>query len=257
MQKLKKYLAALLLCVSVCGYPQLCYGEILPASAGIELMFLQPKRTMAIPLPLGNLIVLERLDEQADYLAAMKDACLSGDLEAGREAEEKRNTQIERLGLKEERFSFDDLFELSKIITTEIGSTWYPIEWKLMVGEVVLNRVASPEYPDTIYDVIHQKGQYQNANTEYFEELLPLEDCVEAAARLLNGERLINDIRVVAQSGKERGVGTYAILKDTRSGAAVYLCYTNFPELYENSEVNYGNCNDTKIYIYSPDHNDR
>lgn len=170
---------------------------------------------------------------QTDYLALMKQACLSGDREAGREAERLRNEKIQYLGLSDPAISFDELFELSKIITHEIGADWHPIEWKMMVGEVVLNRVVSPEYPDTIHDVIYQPGQYQSVDTQYYEQLLPLEDCVEAAARLLNGERLINDIRVVAQSGAERGTGTFASLYDERTGVTVYLCYTNYPELYE------------------------
>lgn len=250
MQKLTNYIAVLLLCVSVCGYPQLCYGEPIPVSAGIEPLFKIIQKLDA------NDILRPRI-KHIDYLEEMKAACITGDVASGRRAEKKRSAHIERTKSKEVDFTFDDLFELSKIITSEIGASWYPIEWKMMVGEVVLNRVASPEYPDNIYDVIHQRGQYQNADTKYFEDLLPLEDCVEAAARLLRGERLIDDIRVVAQSGIERGVGTYAILNDTKTGAVVYLCYTNFPELYENSEVNYGDCNDTKIYIYQPDNDDR
>lgn len=257
MQKLKKYIAVLLLCISVCGYPRLCYGENAPVSTETILIHPLSHQLIKTTSIVDGLRDFGILQEPVDYLPDIKEACLTGDVEAGCQAVKSRNEQIEDMGLSDEPFSFEDLFELSKIITTEIGSSWYPIEWKMMVGEVVLNRVASPEYPDTIYDVIHQKGQYQNAGTTYFDNLLPLEDCVDVAVRLLSGERLINDIRVVAQSGKERGAGTFAILKDTRSGAVVYLCYTNFPELYEDSEVNYGDCNDTKIYIYSSDHDDR
>lgn len=170
---------------------------------------------------------------QTDHLALMQQACLSGDRKAGQEAERLRNEKIRYLGLTDPVISFDDLFELSKIITHEIGAAWHPIEWKMMVGEVVLNRVASPEYPDTIHDVVYQPGQYQSVDTQYYDELLPLEDCVEAAARLLSGERLINDIRVVAQSSAERGAGTFARLYDEKTGVTVYLCYTNYPELYE------------------------
>lgn len=170
---------------------------------------------------------------QTDYLAMMRQACLTGNVEAGHEAERLRNEKLQYLGLSDSAISFDDLFELSKIITHEIGADWHPIEWKMMVGEVVLNRVASPEYPDTIHDVIYQPWQYQSVDTRYYETLLPLEDCVEAAARLLSGERLINDISVVAQSGTERGSGTFTQLYDEKTGVTVYLCYTNYPELYE------------------------
>ncbi len=52
-----------------------------------------------------------------------------------------------------------------------------------------MNRVASPEYPDSIHDVIYQKGQYSCVNTARFAGLVPTEECVDAALRLLCGER--------------------------------------------------------------------
>lgn len=167
-----------------------------------------------------------------DYFALMKECCMNGDIVAGREAASKRNMKIDTLGLDAIKVCFDELFELSKIITAEAGSYWLPMEWKMMVGEVVLNRVASVEFPDTIEEVIHQRGQYSNANTRWFTNLIPFEDCVEAASRLLNGERLINDGSVVFQSGSRQGSGTYLELYDSYYGYT-YLCYSNRPELYE------------------------
>lgn len=167
-----------------------------------------------------------------DYSAEMKRCCVNGDIAGGREAASKRNLKIDRLGLSYAKISFDDLYELSKIITAEAGSSWLPMDWKMMVGEVVLNRVASVEFPNTIYDVIHQKGQYSSANTSYFSSLKPFEDCVTAACRLLSGERLINDGRVVFQSGERQGSGTYIKLYDKHYGYT-YLCFSNHPELYE------------------------
>lgn len=166
-----------------------------------------------------------------DYSSQMKQCCVSGNVAAGREAEAKRNRKIRTLGLSYAEISFDDLYELSKIITAEAGSSWLSLEWKMMVGEVVLNRAASVEFPNTIYDVIHQTGQYSSANTQYFSNLKPFDDCVTAAMRLLSGERLINDMSVVFQSGERQGGGTYLELYDSYYGYT-YLCYSNHPELY-------------------------
>lgn len=166
-----------------------------------------------------------------DYSTQMKQCCVSGNVAAGREAETKRNRKIKALGLSYAEISFDDLYELSKIITAEAGSSWLPLEWKMMVGEVVLNRAASVEFPNTIYEVIHQRGQYSSANTSYFSNLKPFDDCVTAAMRLLSGERLINDGSVVFQSGERQGSGTYLELYDSYYGYT-YLCYSNHPELY-------------------------
>lgn len=167
-----------------------------------------------------------------DYSTQMKQCCVSGDIASGREAASKRSQKIRTLGLSYAEISFDDLYELSKIITAEAGSSWLPMEWKMMVGEVVLNRTASVEFPNTIYDVIHQRGQYSSANTRYFANMNPFEDCVTAAMRLLSGERLINDGRVVFQSGERQGSGTYLELYDSHYGYT-FLCYSNHPELYE------------------------
>ncbi len=104
-------------------------------------------------------------------------------------------------------------------------------EWKLAVGEVVINRADSPEFPDTIKEVIHAEGQYANANTDYFKNLTPFEPCVEAAARLLSGERVLNEPSVVFQSGGVQGSGVYLELYSSYYGYT-YLCYSSYPELY-------------------------
>ena len=46
----------------------------------------------------------------------------------------------------------DDLYWLSRIISAE--SRGEPLEGQIAVGNVVLNRVASADFPDTIYGVI-------------------------------------------------------------------------------------------------------
>lgn len=169
---------------------------------------------------------------ELDYMALMMESCLNGDLETGRRAESDRNAKIAALDLDVPEISFDELYELSKAITDEAGSYWIPMDWKMMTGEVLLNRVVSVEYPNTITEVIHQRGQYSGANSERFESLVPFEDCVEAAGRLLSGERLINDTSVVFQSNHRQGSGTYLELYDSYLGYT-YLCYSNHPWLYE------------------------
>lgn len=174
-------------------------------------------------------------DPEVNYLEIMKDACLSGDYDLGTEAEKSRNKKIEALSLEEPKIEFDELYELAKIITAECGSSWLSVEWKMSVGEVVMNRVASPEFPDTIHDVIHQPGQYSSANTQYFANLLPFEDCVDVAARLLSGERILNEPSVVFQSSGKQGSGVHTALYDSYYGYT-YLCYSSYPSLYEEVE---------------------
>lgn len=196
------------------------------------------------PTPLAELIVYiepeptptyEGFDPDTDYMAIMAECCKTGDYLTGRKASEARNKKIATIGLNLEQWDFDELMELAKVITNEAGSSWLPMEWKIRVGEVVLNRVAGPEFPNTVYEVVHDKGQYANASTQWFRNLIPYDDCIEAAVRLMNGERLLNDISVVYQStNKNLGSGIADTLKDpTGYYGDTYLCYTYHPELYK------------------------
>lgn len=53
---------------------------------------------------------------------------------------------------EDEYYNSDSVYWLSRIINAE--STGEPIFGKIAVGNVVLSRVASPDFPDDIYDVI-------------------------------------------------------------------------------------------------------
>lgn len=85
-------------------------------------------------------------------------------------------------------YSDDEIFWLSKIIHAE--SQGEPMQGKIAVGNVVLNRVSSNEFPNTIYSVI-----FDTENGVQFSPVLdgsirqtPLGDSVIAAKRALSGE---------------------------------------------------------------------
>lgn len=52
----------------------------------------------------------------------------------------------------------DVLYWLSHIIYAESGNQ--PLEGKIAVGNVIMNRVNSPLFPNTVYEVIHQARQF-------------------------------------------------------------------------------------------------
>lgn len=87
----------------------------------------------------------------------------------------------------------DELYWLSRIISAESqGECW---EGKIAVGNVVLNRVRSREFPDTIYGVIFDDrwgGQFEPVRngTVY---RTPTEESVRAAVACLNGENTVGD----------------------------------------------------------------
>ena len=87
----------------------------------------------------------------------------------------------------------DELYWMSRIISAE--SRGEPLLGKLAVGTVVLNRVASDEFPDTIYDVIFDTKwgiQFQPvANGTVYDE--PTAESVLAAKLVLDGARAAGD----------------------------------------------------------------
>ena len=62
---------------------------------------------------------------------------------------------IEDCGLTEE-----EIILLRKIVSYEYGSDWVPVYEKAKVVNGVMNRVYDSRFPDTIYDVLTQSGQF-------------------------------------------------------------------------------------------------
>lgn len=169
-------------------------------------------------------------EAEVDYTELMIDAAVTGDYEKGYAAELARNEKIDGLGLTYQKYSFSDLMLLSKIIYAEAGSEWLSDEWKMCVGEVVMNRVASPEFPNSIEAVLTQPGQYYGSGSTYFNRIIPSARCTQAAVRLLSGERLM-DSTVVFQANFRQGSGTCLSFYDNYLGWT-YFCYSNRPDLY-------------------------
>lgn len=90
-------------------------------------------------------------------------------------------------------YDYDDLYWLSRIISAE--SRGEPLEGKIAVGNVVLNRVASPDFPDTIFDVIFDDrwgGQFEPVrNSTVYQE--PTEESILAAKLCLDGADAVGD----------------------------------------------------------------
>jgi len=90
-------------------------------------------------------------------------------------------------------YTEDELYWLSRIISAE--SRGEPLSGKLAVGTVVMNRVASSEFPNTVYDVIFDREwgvQFTPvANGTVYQE--PTEESVLAAKMVLDGARVAGD----------------------------------------------------------------
>lgn len=90
-------------------------------------------------------------------------------------------------------FADGDRKLLANIIYCEAGSE--PYEGKLAVGAVVINRVLSAKFPDTVVGVIYQKGQFSPAQSGRLELALAADlanaDCYKAADEAMAGKNNI------------------------------------------------------------------
>lgn len=82
-------------------------------------------------------------------------------------------------------YDAEELFWLSRIITAESGNQ--PMEGQIGVGIVVMNRVASSIYPDTVEEVLAQKNQFTTYRGGRLADRTPKESCVIAAKIVLDG----------------------------------------------------------------------
>lgn len=76
-----------------------------------------------------------------------------------------------------------DVNLLAEVIYWENWFTDAEKETALWTGYVVKNRVESDWFPNTVHDVIYQKGQY--STTKYFYTKEVPEECYEMARRIL------------------------------------------------------------------------
>lgn len=75
-------------------------------------------------------------------------------------AEPVREIQVSRA----ERFSQEDIELLARLVSAEARDE--PFDGQVAVANVVLNRVASNEFPDTIRKVIYQPGQFESVSND-------------------------------------------------------------------------------------------
>lgn len=136
--------------------------------------------------------------------------------------------------IQKEEYSQEDIDLLAKVIDLEACNRLGALtdEWSLAIIEVIMNRVASLEFPNTIYEVIYQSGQYQSSDTLFFKEHIGCEYCYDIVMRFIAGERVFNDLLVVYQSQSIQGGGICRIMSDDVFGTT-YFCYTNYPEKYK------------------------
>ena len=104
--------------------------------------------------------------------------------------------------------SEEDLELLARLVYLE--SRGEPYEGQVAVAEVVLNRVLSDRFPDTVEEVIYQAGQFTPAS--YIESTTPGEEQYEAVADAVDGETCVTGADVVFFSGAPYNDRIYAVI---------------------------------------------
>ena len=165
-----------------------------------------------------------------DYLKQMTEAAAAGDIQAGRDIE-----QAQRSAGEQEVLSFDQLYLLAQYISIQAGEPRLRDEQRLCAGEVLLNRMASPEFPNTMRGVLMQMdGEAAALASPQLTDLVPSRACIGAALRLLQGERLMEPS--VVYQRKERQGEIYATFADKLLGFT-YFCRSENPELYPSTAL--------------------
>lgn len=102
-----------------------------------------------------------------------------------KEPEEKKEEKVE---IAEDAVQIDpaELELLAKLVQVEAG--YEPYEGKLAVANVVMNRVQSPHFPDTLVDVIYAPNQFPPARNGLLDKTVPSADSIKAARAALSGE---------------------------------------------------------------------
>lgn len=110
--------------------------------------------------------------------------------EAARKAAEEKAKRTKNLGAV--AASTDDVTLLAALIQSEAGNQ--PYEGQLGVGAVVMNRVRSGAYPNSVAGVISAPGQFGPAATGRVASIMasgPKASCVQAAQAAINGETTV------------------------------------------------------------------
>lgn len=102
----------------------------------------------------------------------------------------------------------DTLLLLAALIHCEAGGE--PYEGQVAVGAVVMNRVRSGAYPDSIHGVIYASGQFTPAMTgklnKVYESGRIYESCIKAAEEALSGVSNVGDLTHFRRNNGREGL---------------------------------------------------
>lgn len=162
-----------------------------------------------VGLCIGEKVTLKRMEQSTAEAVEVVDASEAVKVEAvtaARTVEAAPKAEVQTVTCVAEPehsaepagYSDLDLETLALVIYQEAGGDACSDDTRLKVGTVVMNRVADDRFPDTLYEVVTQEGQYGRlywTGLEWPErssqpgEAHAVERAYEMAERILEGER--------------------------------------------------------------------
>ena len=142
---------------------------------------------VTVSLSVGTGMTMAEINEEARKEAEKK----KQEEEQRKKEEQAKKEAAEKLKNDNEAVKeVDDLTLMAALIYCEAGAE--PYEAQLAVGAVVMNRLESKKYPDTLYGVIYQKGQFTPAGNGKVARIIKqgkaTASCYKAAREALAGK---------------------------------------------------------------------
>lgn len=175
-------------------------------------------------LPKGEIVEVLKNDEESGWVCIDydgNDGYVSGEyvtldflIDAGETVEEiKAREEAEREAKRHVNYGayttdVDTTLLLAALIQCEAGGE--PYEGQVAVGAVVMNRVRSGAYPDSIHGVIYASGQFTSAMSGKLNRVLESgkikESCRQAAEEALSGVSNVGDLTHFRRNNGREGL---------------------------------------------------
>ncbi|WP_158221452.1 cell wall hydrolase [Terribacillus sp. 7520-G] len=97
--------------------------------------------------------------------------------------DDQHSAHLSEAVIEQKQYTAEEIELLQKLVQAETSGEDYI--GKVAVATVVLNRMESDEFPDSIHDVIMQEGQFQPVSSGVIWESHPTDETVQAVADAL------------------------------------------------------------------------
>jgi N-acetylmuramoyl-L-alanine amidase len=166
---------------------ELYEGQKLVGASLMKSMELQKTLREAQRLAVQTAQEETRSVEEARALAlAEAEAAQAAAEEAEREAALALEAEAEAASAVAGSLSAQDYRVLQRIVQAEAGGC--DMKGRILVANVVLNRVRSGEFPDSVTEVVYQKSQFSPVSDGSLERCVVSAETMEAVDRALEGE---------------------------------------------------------------------